>query len=71
MSGFWDHNRVMRLRRLWGLGRTGTQIAKSLDCSRGAVMGKLDRLGLLGKPEKRGDRINAAAADAADAGDAR
>lgn len=58
--GFWDdHNRVVRLRRMWGRGLTGAHIAKRLKTSTGAVMGKLYRLGLLGKltPQQRADRI--------------
>ena len=47
-DGFWTHDRTAKLRRLWAKGLSGTPIAKTLGCSRGAVMGKLHRLGLLG-----------------------
>jgi len=47
-DGFWTHNRTLTLRRLWARGKSGGLIAKSLKATRGAVLGKLHRLGLLG-----------------------
>ena len=44
----WRHEQISELRRLWKQGLTGSEIAKSIRMSRGAVMGKLDRLGLIG-----------------------
>jgi hypothetical protein len=58
----WTKQRTARLRRLWRAGRSGSQIAAALDVSRGAVFGKLTRLGLLGRlPHKERVRRMASA----------
>ena len=45
----WNTYNEAEVARLWKLKHTGSQIAKILDISRSAVMGKLHRLGLLNK----------------------
>lgn len=54
MSGpsFWNDNRVNVLTTCWAAGETGGSIAEVLGCSRGMVLGKLHRLGLLGKMKR-------------------
>lgn len=44
--GFWDPERVEALKRLAASGATFSEAAAFLGCSRGAVAGKADRLGL-------------------------
>lgn len=47
----WTDERVEALRKLWMEGRTASQIAKELgDVTRNAVIGKVHRLGLSGRP---------------------
>lgn len=48
MSNTWTHARVSRLQCLWSAGKTAGQIAIALNVSRCAVIGKLNRLGLIG-----------------------
>ena len=50
-----DAKDVALLKKLWSVGQSGAQIARSLGCSRDAVCGKLTRLRL-----KRGRRPPAA-----------
>lgn len=46
-SGGWSADRVATLRRLWGEGKSASEIAKTLTgLSRSAVIGKVHRLGL-------------------------
>lgn len=46
----WTDERVETLRTLWTAGQSGTQISKALGgVSRSAVLGKVHRLGLMGK----------------------
>lgn len=47
----WTDDRVQQLKRLWGTGLSASQIAAEMDCgiSRGAVIGKANRLGLSGR----------------------
>lgn len=47
----WTEERVTRLKKLWGEGRTASQIAAILgEVTRNAVIGKAHRLGLKGRP---------------------
>lgn len=59
----WTDKRVALLRERWGDGATSTQIADELGggVSRNAVLGKLDRLGLLTKLTARKPKPKAAA----------
>jgi hypothetical protein len=50
---FWNANRVDVLTTCWAAGETGTSIAEVLGCSRSSVLGKLNRLGLLGKVTRK------------------
>jgi hypothetical protein len=45
----WNTYNEAELIRLWGEKKTGSQIAEILNLSRCSIMGKLHRLGLLGK----------------------
>lgn len=47
---YWSDERTARLRELFNVGRTGSQIAASLGITRNAAIGKLHRLGLRRKP---------------------
>ena len=49
----WSEALVARLSELWLSGTTGGEIGHRLGISRCAVMGKLRRLGMLGKPRIR------------------
>jgi GcrA cell cycle regulator len=51
-SGFmsWTDERVNLLKTMWAEGNTASQIAKALDITRNAVIGKAHRLGLSGRP---------------------
>jgi GcrA cell cycle regulator len=42
----WDAKDIVRLKKLWAVGQSAAQIARRLGCSRSAVCGKLNRLGL-------------------------
>ena len=47
----WTEERVARLKALWTEGRTASQIAAIIgDITRNAVIGKVHRLGLKGRP---------------------
>ena len=46
MSEFWSESVVDDLRRLWSDGRSCSEIARELGCTRNAVIGKTNRLGL-------------------------
>jgi GcrA cell cycle regulator len=54
MSGFeWTDERVTRLRELWALGWSASQVCKELGAtSRSAVCGKVNRLGMSNSPER-------------------
>ncbi|WP_374293040.1 sigma-70 family RNA polymerase sigma factor [Paenirhodobacter enshiensis] len=53
----WTTERVVLLRKLWSEGRSANQIANELgETSRGAVLSKLFRLGLLNKPREALDQ---------------
>jgi hypothetical protein len=56
----WQCDKIFELRRLWKEGLTGSEIAQTLGMSRSAVIGKLNRLGLIGDmPEsERLKRVN-------------
>lgn len=58
----WTDERVVLLKSDWADGRTSGQIATDFGISRGAVIGKLNRLGLIGKltPRQRSERIGRA-----------
>ena len=49
---FWTDEKVGELTRLWDIGKTGSEIAKELSCSRSAVLGKANRLGLPPRVDK-------------------
>lgn len=49
----WSAEQTAELKGLWKLGFTGGQIAKRIGRTRGQVMGRLSRLGLLGKISER------------------
>ncbi|UPK38950.1 GcrA cell cycle regulator [Bradyrhizobium sp. 186] len=51
----WDDRDLALLKELWALGRSATQIARRLGCSRNAVCGRLTRLDL-----KRGHKTSTA-----------
>ena len=59
----WTEERVARLKGLWTEGRTASQIAAIIgDITRNAVIGKVHRLGLQGRPSPiRKDKITAKA----------
>ena len=59
----WTEERVELLRKLWTEGRTASQIAQELgSVTRNAVIGKVHRLGLSGRPSPvRAERQQAAA----------
>src|SRR6476660_715151 len=42
----WDAKNVALLKKLWAVGQSAGQIARHLGCSRNAVCGRLNRLGL-------------------------
>ena len=44
----WNERDEQRAARLWSEGKTGSEIAEKLGRTRGQVLGKLGRLGLLG-----------------------
>ena len=65
----WTDERRLELRRLWDEGRSSGEISKLFgDVSRNAVMGMVDRMGLMGSAghaaaqERRGVRMHGAAA---------
>ena len=46
----WTEERIEKLRKLWGSGKTAAEIAEELgDVTRNAVIGKANRLGLSAK----------------------
>jgi GcrA cell cycle regulator len=49
MSG-WNEARDAMLRKLWSEGKTGKQIGVLLGVTRNAAIGRIHRLGLLGRP---------------------
>ncbi len=50
----WNDERVATLRKLWTDGLSASQIAKQLGgVTRNAVIGKVHRLGLAGRPRPR------------------
>jgi len=48
----WDYDSIGILTRMWLNGHTATEIALHFKCTRNAVIGKLNKLGLL-KSDKR------------------
>ena len=46
---FWTESRVEQLRKEHRQGRSFTEIAESLGCTKSAARGKADRLGLCGE----------------------
>ena len=42
----WDAKNVALLKKLWAEGQSAEQVARRLGCSRNAVCGRLNRLGL-------------------------
>jgi GcrA cell cycle regulator len=42
----WDAKDVALFKELWAVGQSASQIARRLGCSRNAVCGRLNRLGL-------------------------
>ncbi|MFE1602714.1 GcrA family cell cycle regulator [Methylobacterium sp. ID0610] len=58
----WTKERVELLKRLWGEGRSASQIAAEIGgVSRNAVIGKVHRLGLAGRVLKSNGAVSAAA----------
>lgn len=53
----WTERKIERLKQLWTDGAPASDIARDLDMTRNAVLGKLNRLGLLGKPGRRSESI--------------
>jgi hypothetical protein len=49
----WDAPQIERLSQLWREGHSGGAIAKAMGITRGAVMGKLHKLGRLGTRQRR------------------
>lgn len=45
---FWTEHEEAELKRRWKAGQSSSVIATALGCSRNAVLGKLNRLGMLG-----------------------
>ncbi len=43
-----DDDRVDLLKRLWAAGWSASKISREMDCTRSAVLGKVNRLGLIG-----------------------
>lgn len=60
----WTDQRVELLRALWAEGRSAAQIARTLGggVTRNAVIGKIHRLGLSGRPQPARPRRRASAA---------
>jgi GcrA cell cycle regulator len=46
MPSWWTEERIQELTSLWGSGVSVVDIAAQLQCSRNAIIGKADRLGL-------------------------
>lgn len=58
--GFWNGEKLEQLKTLHAEGRSMTEIAATLDCTRNAVMGKAWRLGLITDPTtKRSNYLRA------------
>lgn len=56
----WTLERTAELAKLWQEGLTVREIKERLGLnSRGAIAGKLNRMGLMGKPPVSGDRTRA------------
>jgi hypothetical protein len=49
MQTQWTPAQCEQLRQLWLAGRSATDIGTTLGFSRGAILGKLSRLGLMGR----------------------
>jgi hypothetical protein len=49
-TGFWDDARTAKLCELWGQGKTGSQIADMLQCTKNMVIAKARREGLASRP---------------------
>ena len=47
-TDYWPDDRSAALRALWNEGKSASQAAQMLGVSRNAVMGRLNRMGLLG-----------------------
>ncbi len=58
----WSDIQVQTLVNLWKTGQTAKNISRKLGMSRSAVVGKLNRLGLIGnmKRSEKGRRVSAA-----------
>ena len=51
----WNDERVEQLKKLWAEGKSASQIAAEIGgVSRNAVIGKVHRLGLSGRPKAGG-----------------
>ena len=50
---YWTKQQEIKLADLWMRGLSGSQCGKALKRSRGSVLGKLSRMGLLGKDSQR------------------
>ncbi len=46
----WTSQRIAELERLWATGASTAEIGRQLDVSKNAVVGKVHRLGLPGRP---------------------
>jgi GcrA cell cycle regulator len=63
MMNTWPAERISELERLWATGASTAEIGRQLDVSKNAVVGKVHRLGLPGRPSpiKRESRATARA----------
>src|SRR6056297_2884174 len=70
-SATWNDERVEQLKKLWAEGKSASQIAvESGGISRNAVIGKVHRLGLAGRPQAVTSANTVPAASAQEAADA-
>lgn len=59
MSKTWNDDRVVLLKDRWAAGFSVGVIAEELGVTKNTVIGKLDRMGLIGKDDKRKAPISA------------
>lgn len=51
MHGFWSAERIILMEKMWNEGKSGKAIGEALGCSKNAVHGKANRMGLFKLPE--------------------